>query len=275
MQLGPKATVIISTYNQPKWLELVLHSYNLQTIKDFEIVIADDGSTDNTKQVIDDFKISSQLKVTHVWQEDDGFQKTKILNKAIVASNSDYIIFTDGDCIARNDFIETHLRLRKENSALSGGYYKLTETISNIIDKDIITAQKCFDKTWLIKNRQPKSFKMNKLSKSSFKTNLLNKITTTKATFDGMNVSCWKTDILAVNGFDERMKYGGEDREVGERMMNNGIKFKQIRYSAICVHLHHERPYKQEEAEFFNRQLRTATKRNNTVWSTFGIKKDD
>lgn len=273
MQSNPKASVIISTYNQPQWLALVLHSYSIQTTTDFEIVIADDGSGLETKDVIEDFSAHTALNVIHVWQEDDGFQKTKILNKAIEASNSDYLIFTDGDCMARKDFVETHLNLSRKKWALSGGYFKLVDSVSNGITKEIISKQQCFDKDWLIAEGQPKSFKLNKLTKSKRKAKILNTITTTKATFDGMNVSCYKTDILAVNGFDERMQYGAEDREVGERMMNNGVKFLQVRYSTICVHLHHERPYKNEDAFQLNQQIRKETKLKKATYTTFGINK--
>lgn len=273
MQLALKASVIISTYNQPKWLELVLHSYNIQTESNFELIIADDGSDEETKAVIDTFSKQTDLNVIHVWQEDKGFRKTIILNKAIVASNSEYLIFTDGDCIAREDFVETHLKLMQPNCALSGGYFKLTETLSQSINKTIIDSQKCFDKKWLLSKGQPKTFKLNKLTKSEVKANLLNALTPTKATFDGMNVSCYKKDIVAVNGFDERMQYGGEDREVGERMMNKGVRFKQVRYSTICVHLHHERPYKNEEAEVLNLKIRQETKRNKSTYTKFGINK--
>jgi len=273
MQSNPQASVIISTYNQPKWLALVLHSYSMQTIANFEIIIADDGSDERTKTVVDEFSAQTELKIIHVWQEDNGFQKTKILNKAIVASNSGYLIFTDGDCIARQDFVETHLNLRKANCALSGGYFKLTELVSNKISEAIINQQKCFDKDWLIQQGQSKNFKFSKLTKSKQKANLLNTLTPTKATFDGMNVSCCKKDILAVNGFDERMQYGAEDREVGERMMNNGIRFLQVRYSTICVHLHHERPYKDEDILKKNNAIREETKQNKSRFTDFGIKK--
>ena len=273
MQSPLKASVIISTYNQPDWLNLVLYSYDIQVYKNFEVIVADDGSDERTRAVIDRFSKESELNVIHIWQADNGFQKTKILNKAILASNTDYLIFTDGDCIARKDFVETHLKLRQANCALSGGYFKLTENISNTITKDIILHQKCFDKHWLLAKGQPDNFKLNKLTKLRFKAKLLNFITPTKATFDGMNVSCYKKDIIAVNGFDERMQYGGEDREVGERMMNNGVRFLQVRYSTICVHLHHERPYKRVESEVENRKIRLATKQNREKWTAYGINK--
>jgi glycosyltransferase involved in cell wall biosynthesis len=272
MRSNLKASVIISTYNQPKWLELVLQSYAIQTVKYFEIIIADDGSDERTKLIIDAFTLTTDLNVVHVWQQDKGFQKTKILNKAIVASQADYLIFTDGDCIARKDFVETHLKLRRPNRALSGGYFKLTEALSNQISRAIITNQTCFDSDWLISEGQPKSFKLNKLTKSVFKAKVLNALTTTKATFDGMNVSCWKNDIVAVNGFDERMQYGAEDREVGERMMNNGVKFLQVRYSCICIHLYHDRPYKNEDAQALNKKIRLETKQNKTIRTNFGLK---
>ncbi|WP_458629202.1 glycosyltransferase family 2 protein [Winogradskyella sp. PC D3.3] len=273
MQTNLKASVIISTYNKPEWLSLVLYSYELQTNLDFEIIVADDGSDERTKIIIDEFSQTSRLNIIQVWQEDDGFQKTKILNKAIVASNANYLIFTDGDCVARKDFVETHLKLRRLNCALSGGYFKLSESITRIITKEVVENQVCFNKEWLLKNGQQKSFKFNKLTSSKLKAKVLNKITTTKATFDGMNVSCYKADIVNVNGFDERMKYGGLDREVGERMMHNGIKFLQIRYSAICVHLHHDRPYKNEEALLLNKKIRQETKREKRTYTKYGIHK--
>ncbi|WP_040756865.1 glycosyltransferase family 2 protein [Winogradskyella psychrotolerans] len=274
MQSNLQATIIVSTFNKPEWLQLVLLSFDLQTTKNFEIIVADDGSDEKTKAVVDQFSKRTDLKVIHVWQEDDGFQKTKILNKAIVASNADYLIFTDGDCIARKDFVETHLKLSQLKHALSGGYFKLSNDVSIKINDQVVRNQHCFEKDWLIAEGQPKTFKMNKLTKSKTKASFLNSVTPTKATFDGMNVSCWKSDILAVNGFDERMKYGGEDREVGERMMHNGVRFLQIRYSAICVHLHHERPYKNEEALILNKQVRQHTKREKSTYTQYGIKKD-
>lgn len=265
-----QVSVIISTYNQPEWLRKVLWSYEIQTYKDFEIVLADDGSNHKTKKVVNDFKEGSALRIKYVWQEDLGFRKTKILNQAILKASSDYLIFTDGDCIARNDFVETHWSKRSAGVALSGGYYKLNEEVSKSIQKEHIFSQECFNFNWLSNQGQKRDFKANKLSRSKLKTEFLNTVTPTKATFDGMNVSCFKKDILAVNGFDERMQYGGEDREVGERMMNNGIRFKQIRYSAICLHLWHDRPYADNDNDV-NLNIRKDTKSQNKIWTDYGI----
>lgn len=264
-------SVIISTYNMPEWLEKVLWSYQFQTFKNFEVIIADDGSTDDTRILIEAISLKLNYNITHVWQPDAGFQKTKILNKATVAAKADYLIYTDGDCIARADFVATHMRLRAKGFALSGGYFKLTNSVSNIITIAIISSQNCFNTNWLLQHGQPKSFKMNKLSTSKLRTRFLNTFTTTKATFDGMNVSVWKEDVIKVNGFDERMQYGGEDRELGERLVHLGIRFKQIRYSAICLHLYHDRPYKNDDAFKKNKAIRATTKKLKSTFTTYGI----
>src|SRR5690606_26807850 len=133
-----KASVIMSTYNSEEWLEKVIWGFSVQTEQDFEIIIADDGSRPKTKQLIDDLRTKISMPLVHVWQEDEGFQKSRILNKAIVASSTDYLIFTDGDCIPRQDFVETHLNYREKNYFLSGGYFMLPMDISKAITKDDI-----------------------------------------------------------------------------------------------------------------------------------------
>ncbi|MFT5846587.1 MAG: glycosyltransferase involved in cell wall biosynthesis [Psychroserpens sp.] len=266
-------SVIISTYNNPKWLQKVIWSFEQQTFKDFEVVIADDGSGPETKTLIEAMKIEVSFSIHHVWQEDKGFQKTSILNKAILIANADYLIFTDGDCVARHDFVETHCRMRRENCVLSGGYFKLSKMVSADISKQDIIDQKCFNPQWLLKRGLKRTFKIHKLTSFKTKAWFLNTFTPTKATFDGMNVSLWKKDILAVNGFDERMQYGGEDRELGERLIYNGITMIQARYSVICVHLYHERPYVNTEALSQNKLIRKETKRTKSKYTNYGIKK--
>lgn len=271
---SPQISIILSTYNQPSWLEKALQGYEFQTFKDFEILIADDGSKDETRLLIENYKKKSKLKIKHIWHEDNGFQKTIILNKSIISSKSDYLLFSDGDCIPRSDFVEKHISQKEEKYFLSGGYFKLPLSISEIISPDDIKNQNCFDINWLKKNGLNSSIKNYKLTARGCTEKLLNRLTPTKATWNGHNSSGWKKDILNVNGFDERMQYGGEDRELGERMLNLGIRSKQLRYSAVCVHLDHARGYVKQEMIEKNNIIRKKVKQTKSVYTLHGIKKN-
>ncbi len=266
-----RASVIISTYNSPAWLEKVLWGYSVQTVLDFEIVIADDGSTKETKELLDKMSEATQLSIRHVWHKDEGFQKTKILNKAILATKTDYCIFTDGDCVPRKDFVEIHLKHSKKGYFLSGGHFPLSLELSNRISKNNIINQNVFDLKWLKSEGLKNSFKNVKLTKFKSISSIINLITPTKATWNGGNASAWKNDIVAVNGFDERMQYGGEDREFGERLINYGLKPKRIRYFAICIHLEHERGYVNAAAWKKNNSIRQATQNEKTIRTQFGL----
>lgn len=274
MQTAP-ISVIISTYNAEEWLEKVLWGYENQTFRDFEVVIADDGSRAATKNLIDEMKTKVTYPIIHVWQEDEGFQKSRILNKAIVATGFDYILMSDGDCIPRKDFLAVHAEYREKGYFLSGGYFMLPMNISKLITKEDIEKENCFDLDWLLKNGLKNSFKNNKLTAKGGKAKLLNKLTPTGATWNGHNASGWKADILAVNGMNEQMQYGGQDRELGERLFNYGIKSKQIRYSAICVHLDHARGYKTPESIAFNLAVRKEVKEKKLKWTPYGIVKKE
>lgn len=269
----PKISVIISTYNSEEWLKKVLWGFNCQIFKNFEVVIADDGSGPKTKELIEEISKEVFYRIVHVWQEDDGFQKSRILNKAVVACNADYIIMTDGDCIPREDFIEVHYINKEKGYFISGGYYMLPMNISKMITLEDIEKQNCFNIQWLKEQGIPKTFKNNKLTASGFISKFLNTFTPTNASWNGHNSSGWKKDILNVNGFDERMQYGGQDRELGERLFNFGIRSKQLRYSAVCVHLDHKRGYKTPESIAKNLAIRKETRNKRVVWSHYGITK--
>ncbi|MDG1572365.1 glycosyltransferase family 2 protein [Robiginitalea sp. M366] len=269
----PKVSVIVSTYNSEKWLEKVLWGFNCQLFRDFEVVIADDGSGPPTRELIDRMRQEVFYDIQHIWQEDDGFQKSRILNKAVEACRADYIIMTDGDCIPRNDFVQVHHINKEAGYFISGGYYMLPMNISQQISREDIESQRCFDIHWLKHLGIPKTFKNNKLTARGFLSKILNTLTPTNASWNGHNSSGWKKDILNVNGFDERMQYGGQDRELGERLMNFGIKSKQLRYSAVCVHLDHKRGYKTPESLAKNAAIRKETRKDRKVWTYYGITK--
>lgn len=268
-----KISVIVSTYNAEEWLKKVLWGFNQQTFKNFEVVIADDGSKPATKELLDQMSMEVFYPIVHVWQEDDGFQKSRILNKAVVACRTDYVIMTDGDCIPREDFVHVHYINKEPGYFISGGYYMLPMNISKLISLEDIEQQRCFDIHWLKEKGIPKTFKNNKLTASGLISKVLNWVTPTNASWNGHNSSGWKHDILNVNGFDERMQYGGQDRELGERLFNFGIKSKQLRYSAVCVHLDHKRGYKTPESIAKNQGIRKKTKKEKRVWTFYGITK--
>ena len=269
MKLG----AIVTTYKSPKWLEKVLWGYENQTDLDFTVIIADDGSGTETSDVIRRFQDRGRLNLVHEWQEDNGFQKTRILNQCIRNTDCDYLVFTDGDCIPRFDYIEQHKKKAKQGFFVSGGLYRLNMKVSQTLEEEDVINKQCFNFDYLYSLGQERSFKRHKLIQSEWIANLLNRLTPTNATWNGGNTGCWRSDILAVNGFDERMQYGGLDRELGERMMNNGVRSIQARYSVITLHLDHKRGYENEASWAKNKRIRELVKREQRVWTDFGLEK--
>jgi len=265
--------IIISTYNHPAWLMKTLLGYTKQSYSDFEIIVADDGSFPETGKMLEQAKQELGLKIKHVWQPDLGFRKNKILNIAIQATDADYLIFTDQDCVPRQDFVETHLYYAKKGFFLSGGYFKIPMDISHRLTREDIENQNLFNLSWLIKTGVKWHFKCTKLIDSKKFTSFMNQATTAKASWNGCNASGWKSDILRVNGFNETLCYGGEDRELGERLRNLHIKGRQIRYSAICVHLDHDRPYKDVNIIKLNKERRKKIHSSKLTLTTEGLYK--
>jgi glycosyltransferase involved in cell wall biosynthesis len=268
-----KIGVIITTYNQPEWLDKVLCGYEQQTYKPFTVIIADDGSKPPTRDVIEKHKKNGKMEIQHIWHPDVGFQKCQILNKAIAQTNCDYLVFTDGDCIPEPDFIAKHWALAKPGYFLSGGYIKLTTPVSNAMTNEDITKGYPFDRTWLIQQGQPNNHKLWKLIRSSIIKSTLNFFTPTKATWNGMNSSTWTKYIIQCNGFNEDMQYGGLDRELGERLINLGIKGSQVRFSINCLHLDHPRAYDNPETWKKNYAIRNEVKKTRRYWTNNGIVK--
>ncbi|MBN1403735.1 MAG: glycosyltransferase family 2 protein [Opitutales bacterium] len=264
-------SVIISTYNNPKWLERVVWGYQCQSCLDFEMVIADDGSREDTAALVRHLAANSPFPIRHVWHADEGFRKCAILNKAISSAEGDYLLISDGDCIPRKDFVQVHMDLRKKGHFISGGYCKLPMETSLAITREDIEEQRPFDPAWLRNNGCPQV--PLKLRARGGMAKLLNKLTTTLPSWNGHNSSAWKEDILSVNGFNEDMSYGGLDRELGERMVNKGVIPIQARHLAICVHLDHSRGYVKKELVEQNIALRRKTRSNGIAWAANGIVK--
>jgi len=264
-------SVILATYNQPDWLEKVIWGYATQRHRAFEIIVADDGSTSETAALIARLKNDTGIRIQHVWHEDQGFRKCKILNKAILSANYDYLVFSDGDCIPREDFLTTHVCHATRGRFLSGGIVRLPLELSKQIKIDDILCQRSTNLAWLRQRGLSLSKKCFKLTQSPRRARILDQLTTTRATWNGHNASGWKQDLLQANGFDERMGYGGEDRELGSRLMNLGIRPYQIRHRAVCVHLDHSRSYIDEEILQWNKQHRKDVRRARLTWTDHGV----
>lgn len=266
-----KISVIVSTYNQPAWLEKCVWGYAAQTHRDFELVVADDGSAPETARLVERLRRETGLGILHVWHEDRGFRKCEILNRAIRASGGDYLIFSDGDCIPRRDMVEVHASLADPGRYLSGGYLKVPAEVSARITREEILSGEFAELGWLRQSGWRPGHRALRLVRSRAMARIFDALTTTKPTFSGNNASAWREPILAANGFDAEMGYGGEDRALGVRLCHLGVRPKQIRHRAICIHLHHERPYVDPDVLRRNKEIIRRIRRNREVRARVGL----
>ena len=266
-------SVIVSTYNQPEWLRKVLHAYLHQTFTDFELIIADDGSDDRTRRVIEDFKKLAKFPVHHLWHADEGYRRQTILNVALTEAARDYIVMTDGDCVPRPDFLEVHARHAKAGRFLSGGYCKLPMDLSEALTTGDIDSGRAFDAGFLRAGGLKDFSPIFKIRLPVSLAPVIDRITPTKATWNNCNASGWTRDLIAVNGFNEDMQYGGADRELGERLANHGVSGWQIRHQAVVLHLDHQRGYKTPETMAKNMAIRDEVISSGSTWCANGIQK--
>ena len=227
-----RVSLIITTYNWPESLFLVLKSIENQTIVPEEVVIADDGSTVETKEVITKFQKDSELNIIHSWQEDNGFRAAKSRNKAIAKSYGDYIILIDGDIILHPRFIQDHVNNAKVGYFIQGSRVLLTQAIT---EKIIISKRISF------------SFFSKGLNsrKNTIHSNFLSKIfSTNKNSLRGTrccNIAFFKQDCININGFNNEFEgWGREDSEFVVRLFNAGFNRKNVRFNAIQYHLWHK-----------------------------------
>jgi len=224
-------SLIITTYNWKEALELVLLSVLKQTVRPTEVIIADDGSRDDTKELIKHFINTSDLNLLHSWQKDEGFRASASRNKAIAKSSGEYTILIDGDMILHKDFIKDHLNFASKNHFVQGSRILLNEDkTSDVFEKKTIEFS-LFDSG--LNNRK------NKI-KSKILTNLFSKSTKSLRGIKTCNMAFFKSDCLKVNGFNEDfIGWGREDSEFAVRLINNNILRKNIKFSAIAYHIFH------------------------------------
>ncbi|MHB9024976.1 MAG: glycosyltransferase [Armatimonadota bacterium] len=271
-------SVIISAYNNFPLLQKALWGYEMQTYTDFDLFIADDGSNAMFSDQLSQFAASSALRIKHIWHPDDGFRKCTILNTAIRACQSEYLVFTDADIIPREDFIANHVLLARRGFFLTGGsppHCELPQEIHKTLTREDVRRQVIFDSHWL---RQYGVTSVRVASRVAFRgvaARICDALTPRPDAFVGCNASAFRDDVLAVKGFDESFVYGGLDRDIGIRLANYGVHGVQHKYSLCGMHLEHNRPYRDEETVTRQKQLFRRRKQQCTVLPDKSMLADD
>lgn len=273
----PKISLIISFYNKTELLQKVLESIALQTMQDVEVVIADDGSGPQAAAFIEHAAHSYPFPIRHVWHEDKGWRKNAILNKAVMAAKSEYLVFIDGDCLLERHFLEEHYASRKQGEVVTGRRVLLTpKTTEYILAKPLtphrLGAPLFFRLLWETifghqKTQLEQKIRLPKGLRRLF-------IRERKRYILGCNFSLYKEDLLGVNGFDERFQYPGygEDIDLEFRLARKGIfaysrKCQLVQFH--CYHQHFDTNYAP------NKALLQENTDNNVTYTPFGIRRAD
>ena len=255
-------SLIISTYNSSRALELCLKSVLRQSTLPDEVLIADDGSGEETIKVIKEFQEKSPVPIIHVWHEDNGFRLTVIRNKAIAKAGMDYIIQIDGDIILNRHFIKDHKRFARKNSFVSGSRLNIQPELS----KKLITERSI---QVSIRNKGVHN-RLNGIRWRLLTWLLQNYHRTDLLYVRGCNMGFWRSDLLMVNGYDENMiGWGREDSEIACRLINAGIRKRIIKNAGIVFHLYHQ---DNSRAQFnINNKILQRTIDEKRTWCAKGV----
>ena len=232
MKILPNCSLIAPTYNWTDALELLLISVLRQTVLPNEVIIADDGSRDETKKMIEKFQEKFPIPLVHVWHEDNKNQKPKIMNKAIAASKNEYIIEIDGDIIMNRNFIEDHLKFAEKGMYLFGSRVNIQEKkLSKIFRNKKVS----FNFFSIGIKKRFRTLHLPLLMKFA-------KIVDRRSSkLRGCNMSFWKEDFIKVNGFNEDLQgWGLDDSELIERFHNINLRGKRLKFAGIAYHIYHK-----------------------------------
>jgi len=258
-----KVALLISTYNWPEALDLILKSALKQSQFPDEIIIADDGSKDNTRNLIESYKEKFAIPVKQIWHKDEGFRRSKILNKTISESSADYIIQIDGDCILHKDFIKDHINRAEVGVFLYGSRVNikkgsLLSIFENKIHQFSFLSRKIGKRT---RNLRIPILRDRYKPSPLFSTKVR-----------GCNISFWRKDFIEVNGYNEDIEgWGREDSELILRILNNGVQGKRLRYGGILYHIYHRQSSISNFEE--NDKIQQKTIQEKLVWCENGISK--
>jgi len=267
-----KATIIAAFYNKFDYLKLILAGFERQTEKKFEFIIADDGSKENIVDEIKKIQTRYSFSIKHIWQEDRGFRKNKILNKAIDESASDYLIFIDADCVPHSGFVEGHLNFSSENTSLTGRRVNLSQKLTSQLNEQNVAEGILENKIFkqILDGLFGESLDVEKgiYLKKKFILNFFNR---KNRGLLGCNFSLFKKDLIKVNGFDERYEAPsiGEDSDVQFRLELSGVKINSVNHAAVQYHLYH----KLQERPQNNLTLFSEVKKSKLAFTPFGLRK--
>lgn len=266
-------SLIISVYNDIRFLKMIFEMLKKQSLKNFEVIIADDGSDENFVEAVENLKNNSPFPVIHVWHPDNGWQKNIILNKAIVASNTDYLVFIDGDCIPHRKFLEDHFKSAKRNTVIAGRRIQLTKEMSEEITPEKVRDNylpKNYFRFWkaYFKKEIPHGKNLLRITNP-----LLRKIFVTERNKGilGCNFSIWKKDILLINGFDERFLNPGlgEDTDIEARLVRAGVNICVKNHMLLVYHKYH---FRGEVKGDNNPALYAENNEKRVTYTPYGIK---
>ncbi len=232
--------VILTTYNRPDALSAALEGYLAQGDSNFELIIADDGSTDETREVISSYQRRAPFNISHVWHEDRGFRAAAIRNRALEKTSAEYVIFSDGDCIPFPDFVSGHRCLAEKGWFLVGSRILLSEIFTSRILTKQLAVHAFSKRQWLRTRFQGDINRLLPL----FPLPLfppLRKLAPYR--WEGVmtcNLSAWREDLDRINGFDESYQgWGLEDSDLTIRLLNSGVRRKSARFVSPVLHLWH------------------------------------
>ncbi len=236
---NPFMSVIVTTYNWPEALSAVLLALAAQSYQSFEIVVADDGSTSDTSDLIKNLRSIMYVPIQHVFQADEGFRAAKIRNKAIQAARGEYIIFLDGDCIPRPAFLQNHFALAEKRKFVVGNRVLLNRSFT----RQVLSAKLPLHQ-WTLMQWLKLRFAGSCNRFLSFLTLPLGPLRKLHAKVwqgaKGCNLGVWKSDLYIVNGWEERFQgWGYEDSDLVMRLIRAGIKRKSGRFATTVIHLWH------------------------------------
>jgi glycosyltransferase involved in cell wall biosynthesis len=225
-----KLSLIISAYNQRDSFKKIFRGLSLQNSSPDEILIADDGSSDGTQELVERWRRETSVRVHHLWHPDNGFLKTTILNKAVAAAAGEYLVFLDGDCVPHPKFIGDHRALAERGFWVQGRRCFVREQFV----PEFHSGKTCAWQ-WALRGRIMRPLKTLRLP---FPLVLRNQ---GQRGILGCNMAFWREDVVAVNGFDESYqgRVMGADSDLGSRLYNLGRKRKFVYGRALVYHLNH------------------------------------